>query len=139
MDGFLCGERRSLVEELADYLGLLSVGYVPRDNQVYESGLRVLLKNIEADKKEEWMEVVNDFEALPERFERQKAWWEKETSWPRVYIGGSPITKSKHLSVIASSLGEGKERFLLLAIGPKRMDYKKSLKLMKSLAKRIAS
>lgn len=139
MDEFLFGERKTFVAELAHHLGLLGVGYATHENQVYESGLRALLVTIEADEKEELVKVVNDFEALSERFEKQKAWWTKETNWPRVFIGASPLTKSKHLSVVASSLGEGKEQFLLLAIGPKRMDYKKSLTWMKSLARCVAS
>lgn len=126
---------KSFVDEVSDLLGLLSVGYHARGKQIYESGLRKLLKCIEADNKEDFMEIVKDFELLPERIVRYRAWGNDLEVWPQVFIGESPFTKSKHLSVVASSFDSGDDRFILLAVGPKRMDYRKSLRVMRSLSK----
>lgn len=126
---------KSFVEEMSDFLGLLSVGYSARGKQIYESGLKMLLNDIEADRKEDFVEVVNDFESLPERLIRYRAWDSEGESWPRVFIGGSPFTKSEHLSVVAGTFDGSDGRFVLLAIGPKRMDYRKSLRVIKSLSK----
>lgn len=126
---------KSFVEEMSEFLGLLSVGYDAREKHIYESGLRTLLKNIEADRKEDFVEIVNDFESLPERLARYRAWNSAGESWPQVFIGESPFTRSEHLSVVASAFDGGEGRFVLLAIGPKRMDYRKSLRVITSLAK----
>ncbi len=129
---------KSFVEEVSGLLGLLSVGYDEREKQIYESGLRSLLKRVEAD-REDFMEIVNDFELLPERIARYRAWGNSEGAWPRVFIGESPFTKSEHLSVVASSFDDGDGKFILLAVGPKRMDYRKSLRIMRSLSKCLNS
>lgn len=131
-EDLLKGKIQAFVKECSDYLNVLSVGYRPAKEDLYESGLSELLNQIEVDRKEDWMQVVNDFESLQDRLSRKQDWWE-EQSGPRVFVGSSPITKSDHLSVVAHRFGEGDEQMLVVAIGPKRMDYRKSLRLMRSL------
>lgn len=138
MRGFLEGEMKSFIAEVADYLKVLSVGYEPNNREMYESGFESLLRQLEVGGKRELLKVVKDFEYLPERLSDERKWWQKEQEWPQVFIGGSPVTKSEYLSLIVDRLDVDNEKFLLIAIGPKRMDYKKSLNLFKSIERTLA-
>ena len=85
------------------------------------------------ENREDFLEVVHDFELLDDRVaELKNNFFEQQL--PQVFVGThSPITKSRHLSVIADSYDVNGEKFLLLAIGPIRMDYKKPLKVFKAI------
>ena len=131
-ESFIEGEREAFVEDLSECLGLLGVGYAPRERHTYQSGLSGLLYQLEEEGREEMLSVVRDFEAIADRLERNH-WWEEEFSGPRVFIGQSPITKSPNLSVIAAQLPSKSGDFLVFAIGPNRMDYQRSIRFFKSM------
>ncbi|MDI6734138.1 MAG: hypothetical protein QMD50_01425 [Patescibacteria group bacterium] len=130
---FIEGNKKAFVRELADYLKMLSVGYDCESDYVYESGLDELFGKLEIKTKDDLLQVVEDFENLSDRLTDGSEWWRGEKKWPQVFIGRSPFTKSEHLSIVASRLDSGNEEFLLIAIGPRRMDYQKSLRLFKTL------
>jgi transcriptional regulator of heat shock response len=127
------GRMKRFIEDVASYLSVFGVGYDAGEDEVYESGLRRLLDHLPVEDKEGLLDVVRDIELLPERLARFRESARMGDAWPRVFIGESPVTKSEHLSVIAGEFGSGDERFLLMAIGPKRMDYRKSLNLFREL------
>ena len=53
---------------------------------------------------------------------------------PQVFIGKkSPVTKSENLSVIGGNYRVGDAMVSIFAIGPKRMDYKKTIRVFRSL------
>ncbi len=130
---FLRGERQAFIEACANYLRVLSIGYEPLEDQLYESGLRALLERIEGEDKEDLVQVVEDFESLPKRLGRVESRWRNAAEWPKVFIGENPLTKSSHLSVLMSCFGTGDSRFFVVAIGPKRMDYRRALCLLREL------
>lgn len=130
---FKRGERKSFVEEVAEELGLLGVGFLPQGGEFYGSGLEDLLERLDTVTKEDLVEVVRDFERLPERILENKSWWQKEKDWPRVFVGQSPVTRSPNISVFATYLKCEPGNFLMITIGPKRMDYTKPIRFMKSL------
>ncbi|MFA6407170.1 MAG: hypothetical protein WCV80_00490 [Candidatus Paceibacterota bacterium] len=124
---------KSFVSKMADYLQLLSVGYNAEKHSLYGSGLKELLAHLDLDSTRELVDVVNDFESLEESLLKKRDWWESGTVWPRVFVGQSPVTRSECLSVVAGKVQcEGGE-VVVLSIGPKRMDYQKSVKLFKAL------
>lgn len=127
---FIKGARRTFVEDLAERFGNLSVGYEPERGEVYESGLHELLSRLQDDAitTNEMIQIVNDFESIPSRVHELRSWWEEERSWPRVFIGKNPFTRSAHVAVVASCLKCDDGGFLLLSIGPKRMDYTKPIR-----------
>lgn len=129
---FLEGEREAFVEDFSECLGVLAVGYVPKERHTYQSGLSELLFQLEEDGRDELLKVVRDFEAIADRLHRNR-WWEEEFSGPRVFIGQSPITKSPNLSVIADRFPSSRGDFLVFAIGPNRMDYQRSIRFFKSM------
>ncbi|MDI6820659.1 MAG: hypothetical protein QMD65_00575 [Patescibacteria group bacterium] len=131
-DEFVQGNKKVFIRDFAQYLKVLGIGYDYKLDYLYESGLDELLSKLETETKNDLLQVVEDFENLSERLEDKIDWWQKEKNWPQVFIGESPITKSEHLSIIVGKLDQGREKLLLIAVGPRRMDYQKSLKLFKS-------
>ena len=134
---FLKGGRKSFVEEMADEFGLFGAGFIPGGGEFFGSGLNELLENLDTVSKEDLVEVVRDFEMLPERILENKSWWEKEKEWPRVFVGQSPVTRSPHVSVFATYLRCEPENFLVITIGPKRMDYTRPIRFLKSLERSV--
>jgi transcriptional regulator of heat shock response len=136
-ENFLKGERKSFVEEVAEEFGVLGVGFLPGEGEFFGSGLDELLEQLGAVPREDLIQVVRDFETLPERILERRSWWEREREWPRVFIGQSPITRSPHLSVLVAYLKREPEDLLMFTIGPKRMDYTRPIRFLKSLEKSI--
>ncbi len=134
---FLKGGRKSFVEEMADEFGLLGVGFMPSGGEFYGSGLEGLLEHLDTAAKEDLVEVVRDFEMLPERILENRSWWEKEKEWPRVFVGQSPVTRSPHISVFATYLRCEPGNCLIITIGPKRMDYTRPIRFLKSLERSV--
>ncbi|MEK7089906.1 MAG: hypothetical protein AAB920_03785 [Patescibacteria group bacterium] len=132
-------DTKEIVHGMSEYLNGLSVGYDLASSAIYGSGLRDLLSHLETSAKEEIVDVVRDFEMLEERLLKKRDWWEGEGLWPRVFIGESPVTKSEHLSVVVGRYFCDGRDVLLFSIGPKRMDYQKSVNLFKALTKSKAT
>jgi len=130
---FLRGRRQAFVEGFSACLKVLGVGYEAPQESFYESGLPELLTGLDIESKDELLDIVRDFEQLPKRLAERESWWQGGAAGPQVWIGASPLTRSDRLSVITGLLGEGDNQFLLVAVGPKRMDYKKSLAVFKTL------
>lgn len=122
-----------LVENLSDELGVMAVGYEPEKKSIYKSGFDDLCEKVDISNKQDFLEIVHDFERLNDKLERFASSI-KAKNEPQVYIGKkSPITTSPELSVIADSYEIDGEPLLLIAVGPKRMDYRKPLKVFKAM------
>ncbi|PIV12983.1 hypothetical protein COY65_00640 [Candidatus Jorgensenbacteria bacterium CG_4_10_14_0_8_um_filter_39_13] len=127
------GKKDNFIEQLAKELRILSVGYEPLEKNFYQSGFEQLVRQLEFEMKSDFLEVVEDFEFLPKRLSGPACFWQHYQNWPQVFIGRSPVTSCPQLSLIADEFEKKGKIFLLLAIGPKRMDYQKSLKTLKVL------
>lgn len=128
------GHLRDFVEAFSEETKSLGVGRREKDAEVYKSGLEELFEQLDVRTKDEMHEIIHDFERLDERLHEMGKKIFSSIKAPRVFIGNrSPITKSRHLSVIMDSYPVGDCKVLIAIIGPKRMDYDKNLKLFKSL------
>lgn len=125
---------KGFMEDMSRHLGVLSVGFNVFKNSVIESGLCELIERMPLSAKKEILSIVSDFEAIEERIQRQKEWILKESLWPQVFIGESPITKSKDLSVVMGKVSSEGNDIIIFSIGPKRMDYEKAIGIMKLLS-----
>lgn len=121
------------LEKMSSSLGILSAAMAA--HRIYKTGLEELVENW--DEPQLIKEVVRDFANLESRMEEISGSVERENT-PRVFIGRSPFTESGELSVIAGSYGDNSRRVVLVAIGPKRMDYKKAIKIFRSGPRRQA-
>ena len=127
------GKLKDFVEAMSDETKLLGVGKKEKERTVYKSGLNELVDHLDMESKQEFQEIVQDFEMLDKRMgalrERVSG---KALPAPQVFIGKqSPITHSESLSVILDSYDVDGEKVLIALIGPKRMDYSKNVKLLK--------
>ena len=123
----------SFIDNFSRELKLLGLSYNQNEEQVYKTGLDELCSRINFKGQEEFLEVVRDFEKLDKSMKSLLNVM-ASSDRPKVFIGSeSPITKSAHLSLIADVFNIDNEQILIVAIGPKRMDYAKPLKLFKSI------
>ncbi|MFH0712352.1 MAG: hypothetical protein V2A55_00615 [Candidatus Jorgensenbacteria bacterium] len=133
IENFFGGERTRLIEKMAGYLNALSVGYEPETDWFMKSGFKNMLENLALTDRDEILEVVDDFENLPERLMKTASRWHNEDEWPQVFLGRNPITKSRHLAVMVDRFRSANQELFVMVIGPKRMDYEKSLGVLRSL------
>jgi transcriptional regulator of heat shock response len=122
-----------LPQEIADALNVMGAGYDPRRRVFRECGLTNLIEELETEAREELLSVVRDVERLEERLvSHLGAWEDDEGPWPKIFVGETPLTKTKLLSVLVGRAGSARDPFFVLAVGPLRMDYEKSLALFRT-------
>ncbi|MFA6354313.1 MAG: hypothetical protein WCX12_01350 [Candidatus Paceibacterota bacterium] len=120
------------LEHFSDQLGILSVLVDNSDQKIYKNGLDVLFEKISGYSREKIQEVIKDFEELDSRVEIFDDAPSQEDI--NIFIGTkSPITECPELSVITQHFNDNHQHFTLMAIGPKRMDYKKIVGAFKGL------
>ena len=121
----------NFIDNFSKELKLLGLSYNQNEEQVYKTGLDELCSRINFKGQEEFLEVVRDFERLDKSM-KSLLKVVATSNRPQVFIGSeSPVTSSAHLSLIADIFDVDDEQILIVAIGPKRMDYAKPLKLFK--------
>lgn len=131
-------EWSNLIEELSTQLGLLSIAADLVRDEVYKSGLEALVNNLNWENREEIRSVIRDFEAVDERLshaaQKMRESDDGADGDPQIFIGKkSPVTRSENLSVIGGNYRIGETTISIFAIGPKRMDYKKVIRVFRSL------
>ncbi len=120
-----------LLSRLSAELGLLGVVADPANDAVYKVGLEALVDCLDWEDRNGLRSVIRDFEEMDERLPSAA---EKVGEGPKVFIGKkSPVTKSENLSVIGGNYKIGNASVSIFAIGPKRMDYRKTIRIFKSL------
>jgi len=124
-------ELSDFIEDISDDLRLLSVGYRPERREIYKSGLDDLVAALDFETKNDIFDVIRDFEMIEDRIGEILNYLSDKS--PRIFVGKSPITKSRLLSVVADCYGRSGSRRILIAIGPKRMNYSKVIKMFKTL------
>jgi transcriptional regulator of heat shock response len=138
-----------LIEELSAELGLLGVVADLRSDIIYKNGLHALVDNLDWENHATIRSVIRDFEEVDGRMSRasEKIGWPASSSRspqsfdgrpgrtePQVFIGKkSPVTRSDDLAVIGGNYQIGDATVSIFAIGPKRMDYRKTIRVFRSL------
>ena len=120
-----------LLNELSAQLGLLSVAADLARESVYKAGLQHLIDHLDWQDQNGIRSVIHDFEEVDERAPRAGG---KMGIGPQIFIGKkSPVTSSDNLSVVGGNYQIGDATISIFAIGPKRMDYKKVIRIFKNL------
>jgi transcriptional regulator of heat shock response len=120
-----------LLNELSAQLGLLSVAADLARESVYKAGLQHLIDHLDWQDQNGIRSVIHDFEGVDDRLPRAA---EKMGIGPQIFIGKkSPVTSSDNLSVVGGNYQIGDATISIFAIGPKRMDYKKVIRIFKNL------
>ncbi len=128
---FAAGEMQGFVDGVSNYLDAWTLGLSGEGahaGRIYSSHLSSLLSRLGVSDTDELVSIVRDCELLPERIRSSRS---APNGAPQVFIGKSPFTESEHLSVIAGSFPGGE--FSLFVVGPKRMDYEKSISIFNLL------
>ena len=126
-------EEERFIEEVAKYLNSFGLGYALQDSITYESGLAALFEQLQTTSRNDLLGVVRDLEKLRERVYEVSEEWFEDTLWPKVFVGENLLTKSNQLSLIAQKVDYNNSSLIVVAVGPKRMDYQKSLRLFSNL------
>jgi transcriptional regulator of heat shock response len=127
---------QSITKNLASISSSLALGYLPGSKILWKDGWEEIIKEPEFEERD----IVGDFIGMLESFEKEIGDLEV-SSEIKVYIGKeNPLPKSKEFSTIITKCHFPEEGEGILAImGPKRMDYNKSIGslhyLIKSLEK----
>lgn len=132
----LCEEKAwpDLLNELSSQLGLLSVAADLARESVYKAGLEQLIDRLDWQDQNGIRSVIHDFEEVDERARHAAGAMGTVGDGPSVFIGKkSPVTRSENLSVIGGNYTIGDTTISIFAIGPKRMDYKKVIRVFKNL------
>jgi transcriptional regulator of heat shock response len=124
-----------LLDEFSSQLGLLSIALDPEHDEVRKTGLEALIHKLDWEDRDSICSVIHDFESVDERLpgaaEKMGA---DPTAGPRIFIGKkSPVTQSEMLSVVVGNYRVGDATVSIFVIGPKRMDYKKTIELFQNL------
>lgn len=128
----------TIPKEIAEELNVMGAGYDPRRRVFRECGLTNLIEELGTEAREELLGVVRDVERLEERLVSHLGVWEDDEVWPKVFVGETPLTKTKLLSILVGRIGGAclpagrRDPFFVLAVGPLRMDYEKSLALFRT-------
>lgn len=123
----------NFVDLFSSHLNLLSALEPETEERVYKTGLETLIDNLSWDSQKEIKEIIRDFEELDQKIENFNSKTFHEDSI-QVFVGKkSPFTASNGLSVVIKKCNINGRNLLLLAIGPKRMNYKKVVKTFKSI------
>jgi transcriptional regulator of heat shock response len=119
------------LEQLSAQLGILSIAADLARDMVYKAGLEALVSNLDWQDRDEIRSVIRDFEEVDERLAGAS---KKLNGSPQVFIGKkSPVTRSETLSVVGEFCTMGGAQISIFAIGPKRMDYRKVIRIFRSL------
>lgn len=144
--GFRHASRDILPKQIAEKLHLLGAGYDLRRGIFRECGLANLVAEFEEEAHEELMTIVRDIERIEERLVAYSGRATQGGTWPKVFVGETPLTESNLLSIVMGRLpvharpaggrqadSDAHEPFFFIAVGPLRMDYEKSIALFRAI------
>ncbi len=127
-------ELKGFIQGFSNEFKVLGAGYVGEDEETqvtYKSGLDDLIRELGLIDSRDLLPIIEDVERLDDRIFELREW--VEGTEPRVFIGKSPVTKSNQLSIVAQTFAWDEDSFLLVAIGPKRMNYQQVISCFKKL------
>lgn len=130
---------KEMVETMAEFTRALGVGYGFEPPEVYKKGLDELMGCMHFQTWDEMIEVAHDFEDLDARMDDVRDMLSEARENPVVFVGKeSPFTKSSSLSIIMNryALADG-QGVVMMIVGPRRMDYRKNLILMKMMGEKL--
>ncbi|OGZ52631.1 MAG: hypothetical protein A3B25_00335 [Candidatus Ryanbacteria bacterium RIFCSPLOWO2_01_FULL_48_26] len=124
-----------LLDALSSKLGIL--GVVREHENVFKNGLENLVEHLEWETQDEIKTIIRDFVEIDSRLDTMEKLIEET---PEFFIGGkNEIIRSNSLAVIGGSYEIDGDQVMIFAIGPKRMDYKKTVKIFKNLKRKTSN
>lgn len=107
---------------LAAQLGTVGIVADLDEGHAYTRGIPSLVDGLEGESREELSGIIRDLEAVAGRIGRYRDRFRPDG--PRAFIGkGGPVAGSGALASVAARYDLGDRSLLIVAVGPKRMDY----------------
>ncbi len=124
----------ALLAELADELGILGV-VGDAQGEIAKRGIECLVEHCMWETPKEIQRVVRDFVELDSHVDTLREEWKGAPL--QVFIGRrSPLTKSEDLAVVMGKYSITDGDVIVCAIGPKRMNYRRVIQIMKGIGNR---
>lgn len=123
---------KDFIAQVSEELGLFGVVGDTKEGAAYGEGLENLVGELETDSREEIKSVIKDCLELQHNVFDAAERLSDEVL--RVFVGRrNPFLRNENLSLVASEYKLEDGEVILLTIGPKRMDYRKTIKIFKNL------
>jgi transcriptional regulator of heat shock response len=129
------------IEDMSDFIKTFSEGlkvfgvsYEKGVGAIRKEGLRFLVERLEGQPASGISKIIGELESIEERISRFGDFFSEDG--PKVFIGQeNPFVRNENLAVIGGRycFGRGRE-VVVLAVGPKRMNYQKAIGVLKGLA-----
>ncbi|MBI2623699.1 MAG: hypothetical protein HYW65_03975 [Candidatus Liptonbacteria bacterium] len=119
-----------LLAEFAEDFGVAGVLGDAR-GEVTKEGLDYLVEHLAWETPQELQRVVRDFLDVDERIGEIMESWKGAPL--QIFIGRSPVTESEELSVVMGRYQSKDGDVALCAIGPKRMNYRRVIHVMRNM------
>lgn len=126
-----------MLDEIVRKLKVLALLYHLNYQKLYHAGLRYLIDYF--DLKNDLKTIFTELDYLPQRINAYLINLnEKETDyWPKIFIGKNDFVKNDNLALIVEKLeDQSNNQFFLFLVGPKRMNYIKSINYFKKLCQK---
>jgi len=124
---------KEFIENFSNEVHALSVGFALEEHGVWKSGLDELMSRLDSDEANVYKGIARDFESIDDRLYGMAKGLMKHEGL-EVHIGEkNPFMSSEHLSTVFDTFDIDGDKWLLIAIGPKRMNYENNLKAFSRL------
>lgn len=135
----LTGEFDDFIHGLAYELHTLSIGLALKDGQIARSGLDELFGGLDTDDAGIFRGIAHELETLDDRIESYVASKSARSCGFQIFIGRKgPLIKNDNLSTMFDFYETpAKQSFFLLAIQPKRVNYKKNVNTFRGLKRAL--
>lgn len=121
-----------MLDEIVRKLKVLALLYHLNYQKFYQAGFRYLVDYF--DFKNELKTIFTDLDYLPQRINNYLVDLNELKHWPKIFIGRNNFVRNNNLALIIEKLqDQDNNQFFLFLIGPKRMDYIKSINYFKKL------
>lgn len=115
-------------------LRVLGISYDKDDDLARKEGLPFLIKELDGWPVSEISKIIEDFELIEERIRRFGGLFFEEDK-PRIFIGQkNPFIRNENLAVIGDGYYLNRKEVVVLAVGPKRMNYQRAIRVFNGLA-----
>jgi heat-inducible transcriptional repressor len=137
LENFIKGDFNAFLEELSNELKILSAIYKVKERFFVANGLSNLLYtlNLWGVDKNEIISIIEDFENLPKKISVFNV--NNGFNKIKIIIGKNKLLRSDFLTTVLSCVDFNDDKCLILAIGPKAMNYPHILSLFKLLDKSL--
>ncbi len=121
------------VRTFSEGLKVFGISYEKDAGAAKKEGLRFLVEGLKGRSVSDISEIIGELESIEEKISRFGDFFSEDG--PKVFIGrNNPFVKNENLAIIGSRYrSPGGRDVVVMAVGPKRMNYQKAIGVFKGL------